>query len=101
MNAVAKRMIAEKAARLIAPGATLFIDTGSTSLMCAEEIGTIAGLTVITNSTRIAAVLAERGNRTSAVLLGGRFDGANHENRAPPANAEPQGLHAHPHPQPL
>src|SRR3546814_2467064 len=60
-NAVAKRLIAEKVVGLISPGATLFIDTGSTTLMCAEEIGKIAGLTVITNSTRIAAVLAERG----------------------------------------
>lgn len=94
MNAVAKRMIAEKAARLIAPGATLFIDTGSTSLMCAEEIGKIAGLTVITNSTRIAAVLAERGNRTSVFLLGGRFDGDNHETVGPTAIAEIQGFHA-------
>src|SRR3546814_13173669 len=88
MNAVAKRMIAEKAARLIAPGATLFIDTGSTTLMCAEEIGKIAGLTVITNSTRIAAVLAERGNRTTVFLLGGRFDGDNGETVGPTAIAE-------------
>src|SRR3546814_11746522 len=92
MNAVAKRMIAEKAARLIAPGATLFIDTGSTSLMCAEEIGKIAGLTVLTNSTRIAAVLADRGNLTSVFLLGGRFDGANHDTGGPTTTPEPKGL---------
>src|SRR3546814_16700622 len=64
------------------------------SLMCAEEIGKIAGLTVITNSTRIAAVLAERGNRTSVFLLGGRFDGDNHETVGPTAIAEIQGFHA-------
>ena len=47
LNAVGKRMIAEKVARLIAPGETLMIDTGSTTLMCAEEISKIDGLTVI------------------------------------------------------
>src|SRR3546814_8238622 len=91
-NAVAKRLIAEKVAGLISPGATLFIDTGSTTLMCAEEIGKIAGLTVITNSTRIAAVLAERGNRTTVFLPGGRFDGDNGETVGPPAIAAIQGF---------
>jgi len=94
MNAVGKRIIAGKVAGLIAPGATLFIDTGSTTLMCAEEIGKIAGLTVVTNSTRIAAVLAERGNRTSIFLLGGRFDGDNQETVGPTAIAEIQSFHA-------
>jgi DeoR/GlpR family transcriptional regulator of sugar metabolism len=93
-NAVEKRIVAGKVARLVAPGATLFIDTGSTTLMCAEEIGKIAGLTVITNSTVIAAVLAERGNRTTVFLLGGRFDGDNRETVGPTAIAEIQGFHA-------
>ncbi|MEQ8354038.1 MAG: DeoR/GlpR family DNA-binding transcription regulator [Kiloniellaceae bacterium] len=94
MNAVAKRIIAEKAARLIAPGETVLIDTGSTTLMCAEEIGKIDGLTVITNSARIAAVLAERGNHTSVFLLGGRFDGDNQETLGPTAIGEIQSFHA-------
>ena len=93
-NAVGKRVIAEKVAALISPGETLFIDTGSTTLMCAEEIGKIAGLTVVTNSTRIAAVLAERGNRTSVFLVGGRFDGDNHETGGPAAIAGIQSFHA-------
>src|SRR3546814_18517723 len=94
MNAVAKGMSAEKEARLIAPGATLFLDTGSTTLMCAEEIGKIAGLTVITNSTRIAAVLAERGNRTTVFLLSGRFAGDNGEPVGPTAIAAIGAFHA-------
>src|SRR3546814_7053386 len=93
-NAVAKRLIAEKVAGLISPGATLFIDTGSTTLMCAEEIGKIAGLTVITNSTRIAAVLAVRGNRTPVFLLGGRFAADNGEIVAPTAIREIGGCNA-------
>ncbi|MGD1876108.1 MAG: DeoR/GlpR family DNA-binding transcription regulator [Kiloniellaceae bacterium] len=93
-NAVGKRIIAGKVARLIAPGETVFIDTGSTTLMCAEEIANIAGLTVITNSTRIAAVLAERGNQTVIFLLGGRFDGDNQETVGPTAISEIQSFHA-------
>ena len=49
---------------------------------------------MITNSTRIAAVLAERGNRTSVFLLGGRFDGDNRETVGPTAIAEIQSFHA-------
>jgi len=94
MNAVAKRVIADKAARLIAPGDTVFIDTGSTTLMCAEEIAKIGGLTVITNSTRIAAVMADHGNRTVIFLLGGRFDGDNQETVGPTAISEIQSFHA-------
>lgn len=93
-NAVGKRIIAEKVAKLISPGDTLFIDTGSTTLMCADEIGKISDLTVITNSTRIAAVMAERGNRSSVFLLGGRFDGDNHETAGPAAIAALQSFHA-------
>ena len=93
-NAVAKRIIAEKVVRLIAPGETLLIDTGSTTLMCAEELCKIEGLTVITNSARIATVMAERGNRTSVFLLGGRFDGDNQETVGPTAIQEIQSFHA-------
>ncbi|WP_340115500.1 DeoR/GlpR family DNA-binding transcription regulator [Pelagibius sp. 7325] len=94
LNAVGKRIVAGKVARLIEPGQTVFIDTGSTTLMCAEEIAKIGGLTVITNSTRIAAVLAEHGNRTVIFLLGGRFDGDNHETVGPTAISEIQSFHA-------
>lgn len=93
-NAVAKRMVAEKAARLIGPGETVMIDTGSTTLMCAEALCRVDGLTVITNSARIAAVLAERGNRASVFLLGGRFDGDNQETVGPTAISEIQSFHA-------
>ena len=93
-NAVRKRMIAEKVARLIAPGETVMIDTGSTTLMCAEAICKIEGLTAITNSARIAAVLAERGNRATVFLLGGRFDGDNQETFGPATIREIQSFHA-------
>ncbi len=78
-NAVEKRVIAEKMQGLVAPGETLFIDTGSTTVMCAEALSGIRGLTVITNSTRIAAIFGEGAGDAAVYLLGGRFDADNQE----------------------
>ncbi len=93
-NAAAKRAIAVKAAALFSPGDTLFIDTGSTTLMFAEEIARMSGLTVITNATRIAETLAAADNRASVFLLGGRFDGDNRETTGPTAIAQIGGFQA-------
>ena len=54
--------IAGKLAALIKPGETIFIDTGSTTLICAEDLAKINGLTVITNSVRVAQVIALLGS---------------------------------------
>lgn len=85
LNAAAKRTIAAKAAALFSPGQTLFIDTGSTTLVCAEEIAKVNDLTVVTNSSRIAATIAERDNRSKVFLVGGRFAGDNRETVGPTA----------------
>lgn len=85
-NAAAKRVIALKAAALVEPGQTVFIDTGSTTLMCAEALAKIGGLTVITNSTRIAEVFGAEGPST-VFLLGGRFESDNRETVGPIAIA--------------
>ena len=78
-NVAAKRYIAQKARLLLAPGETLFIDTGSTTLTFAEELSGVDDLTVITNSTEIAATIAA-GNDTSRVfLLGGEYHADNRE----------------------
>lgn len=82
-NAAAKRAIAAKAAALFSPGQTLFIDTGSTTLMCAQELAKVSGLTVVTNASRIAETMASADNRSSVFLLGGRFDGDNRETVGP------------------
>lgn len=93
-NAVGKRIIAKKVANLVSPGETVFIDTGSTTLMCAEEIAKVAGLTVITNSTSIATILAEQGSAAAVFLLGGRFDADNRETLGPIAIGQVQMFHA-------
>jgi len=72
-NALAKRVIAEKAARLISPGQTLFMDTGSTTLICAEVLSKIDNLTIITNSSRIAATFANGSGGARVYLLGGEY----------------------------
>jgi DeoR/GlpR family transcriptional regulator of sugar metabolism len=71
-NAEAKRRIARKAAGLFAPGESLFVDTGSTTLAFASELAHRNGLTVLTNSAAIASHAA-RGKDCRAILLGGDF----------------------------
>lgn len=93
-NEAAKRMIAAKTARLISAGETIFIDTGSTTLICAEEAARIAGLTVVTNSTRIAHTFAGGEGRSRVFLIGGQFDGDNGESTGPIAIAQIQAFHA-------
>jgi len=72
-NALAKRLIAEKVATLVVPGKTVFLDTGSTTLICAEAMARIKRLTVITNSTRIAAIFAQGAGHADVHMLGGHY----------------------------
>lgn len=72
-NALAKRLIAEKITKLVSPRQTIFMDTGSTTLICAEVLARVKGLTVITNSTRIAATFASGTGEAEVYLLGGRY----------------------------
>ncbi len=71
----AKAHIGRSLGRAIAPGETIFIDTGSTTLAAADTLAAIPGLTIITNSCR----LAERLGRSDAIihLLGGRYGADN------------------------
>lgn len=84
-DTAAKITIAQKLARLIMPGETIFIDTGSTTLICAEALRAIPGLTVVTNSLRIAALLGKPEFKASVHLLGGIYSAD---------NAETIGMHA-------
>lgn len=72
-NTLAKQLIAEKLVKTISPGQSLFIDTGSTTLVCAETLARIRGLTVITNSARIAEAISGKNNGSNAILLGGSY----------------------------
>ncbi len=70
-DAEAKEVIAAKLAALVVPGETVFIDTGSTTLVCAHALRHTPGLTVVTNSVRIAR--AFDGSDAHVILLGGRY----------------------------
>jgi DeoR family transcriptional regulator, glycerol-3-phosphate regulon repressor len=69
-----KRRIAQTAANLFAPGDTLFVDTGSTTLFFAEELARVSNLTVITNSVMIAQTITRGAGGSSVFLLGGAFN---------------------------
>lgn len=76
-NLSAKRLIAEKLVKVVKPGQTLFLDTGSTTLICAEAIAHIKRLTIITNSTRVAHGFAAGSGGADIYLLGGAYRGDN------------------------
>ncbi|MCA0270649.1 MAG: DeoR/GlpR family DNA-binding transcription regulator [Proteobacteria bacterium] len=71
--AAAKAEIGRRLADAVAPGETLFIDTGSTTLAAAEALAVIPNLTIITNSCRLAERLARASRDATIHLLGGRY----------------------------
>ena len=66
-----KRAVARAAAALFQPGDTIFVDTGTTTLLLAEELACRLGLTVITNSPRIAQIVA--GGGSAVFVIGGSY----------------------------
>ncbi|ELN2739140.1 DeoR/GlpR transcriptional regulator [Pluralibacter gergoviae] len=68
-----KRDIARAAVQLLTPGQTLFIDAGSTTSLLADELLSMPGLTIITNSLNVALKLsgAETTLEHEVILLGG------------------------------
>lgn len=77
--AAEKAEIARKVANVIAPRDTCFIDTGSTTLACAHALSEIDELTVVTNSVRIAQVMARGHGKARVHLVGGLFAADNGE----------------------
>jgi len=61
-NGAAKAAIARAAMGLVGPGQSLAIDTGSTTYEFARACGSLSGLTIVTNSARIAGLLADSGH---------------------------------------
>ena len=78
-----KVQIGRRLAGEIEPGATLFIDTGSTTLAAVPALAAIVGLTVITNSCRLADALARAGSDASVHLLGGSYVAGNAQTVGP------------------
>jgi len=71
-NAGAKRAIGERAASLVPDGASVIIDSGSTTHAVASALTDRHRLTVYTNDWRIALVLGRR-NDNRVTLLGGEL----------------------------
>ena len=61
-NAAAKAAIAQAAAQMVKPGQSIAIDTGSTALELARRLVGRERLTIVTNSVRVANVLADQPN---------------------------------------
>lgn len=72
-----KRAVARCAVGLFSPGDTLFIDTGTTTVVFAEELASLFPITVVTNSVTIAQSIVRGGPGNRAFLIGGEYkDGA-------------------------
>lgn len=84
-QAAAKAAIAAKLRDIVAPGETCFLDTGTTTLACAQVMAELPGLTVITNSARIAQVLTRGDGQPRVYLLGGSYAAGNGETVGPMA----------------
>ncbi|HEX9703517.1 MAG TPA: DeoR/GlpR family DNA-binding transcription regulator [Rhodospirillales bacterium] len=74
VNIDGKRAIGRLAATLVPDGATLIIDSGTTTLCVAEALTPRRGLTVYTNDIHVAGRLAGR-NNNRVLLLGGEVQG--------------------------
>lgn len=82
-HALAKQRVAEKLRPLVTPGQSLFIDTGSTSLICARMLTKVRNLRVVTNSVLIADAFAKGSGKAEVTLLGGTFRSDNHQTVGP------------------
>lgn len=69
----AKQAIAEHAAGLVRPGAAIALSGGSTTAALARCVATLAGVTVLTNSTKVADVIMaiDTAGQVTVILTGG------------------------------
>jgi DeoR family transcriptional regulator, glycerol-3-phosphate regulon repressor len=72
VNAMAKRAIGRKAASLVRDGASLILDSGTTTRAVAQALAGRRNLTIYTNDLAICRTLA-RHNGNKVVLLGGEL----------------------------
>lgn len=87
-NLRAKREVAEKLSKIVRPGQTIMMDTGSATLICAEALNRLRDLTVVTNSFRIAERISAFENGSRAIILGGRYSSENAQTLGPQVCAE-------------
>lgn len=82
-HAAAKSDIGRKLAAIVEDGDTLFMDTGTTTMACAEALAGRDQITVITNSLRIAHRLGELSEGCRLFLLGGTYAAGNGQTVGP------------------
>ena len=82
-NTVAKREIARLGVKIVNEGDTVFIDTGSTTLVYAESLASRDNLKVITNSAVIARAVASANASAEVFLLGGTYLAGNQQTHGP------------------
>lgn len=75
VNMAGKRAIGRLAATMVPDGASLIIDSGTTTLCVAQALDRRRRLTVFTNDIHVAGLLAAR-NENRVLLLGGELQGA-------------------------
>lgn len=92
--ATAKARIGRRLGDAVEAGETLFIDTGSTTLAAAETLAAIPGLTIITNSCRLAERLVQSGSDAAIYLLGGHYGGDNAQTTGAAALEQLRGFRA-------
>ena len=75
VRAKEKRDIARAAVQQLIPGQTLFIDAGSTTTLLADELLSMPGMIIITNSLNVALKLSggEMPLKHEVILLGGHM----------------------------
>ncbi len=66
-----KTAIAAAAAGLVEPGMAIAISAGTTTHVLAERVADVPGVTIVTNSVRVADVLYRTGRRDQTVILTG------------------------------
>lgn len=88
-----KKRIAQAAVKMIAEGMTVILDSGSTTLLIAEELVKKTNITVITNSLPAAFTLAENKDIT-LVVCGGTVRHKTHSMHGTIAEQSLQGISA-------
>ncbi len=66
-----KAAIAAAAVRLVEPGMSIAISAGTTTHVLARRVAEVPGVTIVTNSIRVADVLHRTGRRDQTVILTG------------------------------
>ena len=97
-NLSAKRSIAKIAASLVESGSTIFVDTGTTNLILAEELATRTSeskLTIVTNSLEFARVIGNAPVSHRLYLLGGEYFPENRETAGSEAILQLHSFQAH------